>query len=418
MRIFIFLGLLILLDVYAFQTLRTALRRTPKLRRWAYGAYVLLAVLCYGLLLLTGLKILELDRLPNSIFRAFLFANYLSKFIMVFFLFLDDFRRTIQWLARQIGQLVDRTFDMRKSGGKFEGEPISRSEFLAKSSLALAAFPAISTTYGMIVGAHDYRIHHKTIRLPHLPKALDGVRVAQISDIHAGSFFNKTAVRRGIEMVNRQKADLIFFTGDLVNNRASEMKDYFEVFTKIKAPLGVYSSLGNHDYGSYYRWKSEAAEKQNFQDMLELHQRLGWRLLRNENELLRIDGETLGVLGVENWSANPRFPRQGDLQKAWQGTQEAAVKLLLSHDPSHWKAQVLDYKDIDLMFAGHTHGMQFGVEIGDVKWSPAEFAYNEWAGLYEQNGQFLYVNRGFGYIGLPARIGMPPEITVVELKKA
>lgn len=416
MRIFIFILVLILIDIYAFQTLPAALRRHPQHKRWAYGLYTGIAALCYLGILLTGLKMVELPRLPQAIFRTFLFTVYLSKFLMICLMALDDLRRLGSWIARQVARLIrwGRPETSNRSPVS-EGEPITRSEFLAKSSLALATVPVLSTTYGMVVGAHDYRVRHQKVKLPQLPKEFEGLRIAQISDIHSGSFFNKTAVRRGIEMVNRQGADMVLFTGDLVNNRAKEMDEYFEVFNKIKAPLGVYSSLGNHDYGSYYRWKSEAAREQNFKDMIELHERLGWKLLRNENELLRIDGEALGILGVENWSANPRFPRHGDLRKARQGADEASVKLLLSHDPSHWKAQVLN-TDIDLMLAGHTHGMQFGVEIAGIKWSPVEFAYDEWAGLYQKDGQYLYVNRGFGYIGLPARIGMPPEITILELE--
>ncbi len=269
----------------------------------------------------------------------------------------------------------------------------------------------------MIVGAHDYRIRKETLRLPQLPKEFDGIRITQISDIHSGSFFNKTAVMRGLEMIQGTKADVIVFTGDLVNNRAREIGDYFEIFNKVRAPLGVYSSLGNHDYG--YRFNSEKDREKNFKEMIELHERLGWDLLRNENRLLKVDNEILSIVGVENWSANPRFPRLGDVKKALEGSQESPVHILLSHDPSHWDAQVRkEFKEIDLMLAGHTHGMQMGVEVGDIRWSPSQYGYKQWAGLYEENRQYLYVNRGFGYIGLPARIGMPPEITVIELKQA
>ncbi|MGF1534561.1 MAG: metallophosphoesterase [Bernardetiaceae bacterium] len=411
MQAIFFLSILIILDLYAIQTLRVALRHQQRTRRWAYGLYAVFSLLVYVGLVLTGFKFVILDRWDEALFRNIFFAFFLTKFIWSVLLLIDDLRRLALWLARKIA----RFFEPKE---RFEGQAIPRSEFLAKTGLALTAFPAIATTYGMVVGAHDYRVREVALRLPHLPRQLDGLRIVQLSDIHSGSFFNKTAVRRGIELIGNQKADMVFFTGDLVNNRAREMTDYFEVFNKISAPLGVYSVLGNHDYGTYYRWKTKKDSEQNFRDMLELHQRLGWKLLRNQNDILTIDGEQLAILGVENWSANPRFISPGDLKKTYAGSQDAAIRLLLSHDPSHWRAQVLDYPDIDLMLAGHTHGMQFGVEVGDVRWSPVQMVYPEWAGLYNQNGQYLYVNRGFGYIGLPGRIGIPPEITVITLTKA
>ncbi len=338
-----------------------------------------------------------------------LVATYFSKTFAVAVLFVDDLTRGVRWLA---------SFFQNGSSESLPGEAITRSEFLSKAALVASAIPFGTMAYGVISGAHDYRIKRQILRLPNLPTSFDGLRIAQISDIHSGSFFNKTAVKGGVEMVMGEKPDVIFFTGDLVNNEAVEVKDYIDVFNKLKAPLGTYSITGNHDYGDYHRWASMEAKQKNFQDLVAAHRLLGYDLLMNENRLIELNGDHLAIIGIENWGGRG-FAKYGKLESAYRGTEAAPIKLLLSHDPSHWDAQVRPmYKDIDVMFAGHTHGFQFGVEIGNFKWSPSQYAYKQWAGLYHEGNQFLYVNRGFGYIGYPGRIGMPPEITVFELKRA
>ncbi len=334
---------------------------------------------------------------------------YFSKIFAVLFLFVEDIQRGIRYGVS--------LFNSGKPPG-LPGTPILRSEFLSQAALVAATIPFGAFTYGIISGAHDYRIKRLTITLPNLPKSFDGIRIAQVSDIHSGSFFNKSAVRGGVEMLMKEKPDVIFFTGDLVNNKSEEVKDYFDVFNKMKAPLGVYSVTGNHDYGDYYSWASADAKAQNFQDLIAAHRELGFDLLMNENRWIEQGGDKIAIIGNENWGAG-RFSKYGKLDRAYRGTEDAAVKLLLSHDPSHWDAQVRqEYKDIDVMFAGHTHGFQFGVEIGDFKWSPSQYIYKQWAGLYKQDNQYIYVNRGFGFIGYPGRVGIPPEITVVTLKQA
>lgn len=337
-----------------------------------------------------------------------IFINYFSKFFAILFLFSDDLIRLGKWITT--------LFQSPQASGT--GTPISRSDFLMKSAIIAGSVPLLTMSWGIISGAHDYKIRRKTIYLPNLPKAFDGIQLGQLSDIHSGSFFNKTAVKGGVEMLMKEKPDVIFFTGDLVNNETKEVDEYINIFDKVKAPLGVFSTTGNHDYGEYRTWSSEKAKKHNFEDLKHAHKLLGYDLLMNENRMLELSGEKLAILGVENWGTG-RFPRYGDLARAHKGTEEAPVKVLLSHDPSHWDAQVRpEYPDIDLMFAGHTHGFQFGIEIGNFKWSPSQYAYKQWAGLYEQDQQRLYVNRGFGYIGYPGRIGMPPEITIITLKRA
>jgi len=334
---------------------------------------------------------------------------YFSKLFAVVVLFAEDIQRGI----RQVAQWF--------KGGQpsgLPGSPIPRSEFLSQAALIAASVPFGAFTYGIISGAHDYRIKRLTLTLPNLPKSFDGISIGQVSDIHSGSFFNKTAVRGGVELLMKEKPDVIFFTGDLVNNKSDEVKGYIDIFNKMKAPLGVYSVTGNHDYGDYHSWDSADAKAQNFQDLIAAHRELGFDLLMNEHRWLEQNGDKIAIIGNENWGAG-RFSKYGKLDKAYQGTDEAAVKLLLSHDPSHWDAHVRkEYKDIDVMFAGHTHGFQFGVEIGGFKWSPSQYIYKQWAGLYQEENQYLYVNRGFGFIGYPGRVGIPPETTVVTLKRA
>jgi predicted MPP superfamily phosphohydrolase len=338
-----------------------------------------------------------------------LVATYFSKLFAVAVLFIDDIYRGIKWLSK---------FFSKGASGDNPGEAITRSDFLTKTALVAAAIPFGTMAYGVISGAHDYRVRRQTVKLPNLPKAFDGMTIGHISDIHSGSFFNKTAVRGGVDMLMAEKPDTIFFTGDLVNNQSSEVIEYIDVFNKLKAPLGVYSVTGNHDYGDYYGWRDLNAKQNNFKDLIEAHRLLGFNLLLNDHKILELNGEQIAVLGIENWGGG-RFAKYGKLDKAYAGTEEIPVKLLLSHDPSHWDAQVRPlYPDIDMAFAGHTHGFQFGVEIGNIKWSPSQYAYKQWAGLYQEGTQYLYVNRGFGYLGYPGRIGMPPELTIIELKRA
>lgn len=333
---------------------------------------------------------------------------YFSKIFAVIVLFIDDMQRGIRWVIQKFS----------KQDSKLPGESITRSEFLSKAALIAAAVPFGVMTYGIISGAHDYRVKRVAVKLPNLPKSFDGIKIGHLSDIHSGSFFNKTAVKGGVEMIMKEKPDAIFFTGDLVNNESNEVRDYIDIFNKLKAPLGVYSVTGNHDYGDYKQWVSVEAKRKNFDGLITAHKELGFDILMNDNRSIEINGDKISVIGIENWGAG-RFSKYGKLNEAHKGTEEAAVKLLLSHDPSHWDAEVRkEYTDIDMMFSGHTHGFQFGVEIGGFKWSPSQYVYKQWAGLYTEGYQHLYVNRGFGYIGYPGRIGMPPELTIVELKCA
>ena len=335
-----------------------------------------------------------------------LFGIMAAKFAWLVFMLLDDLVR----LVRYTGE-ASSTSPTTKT--------ISRSEFLVTSG-ALAAGTIFSTLmYGIVQGAHNYQVHVRKLKLKNLPQAFQGFRIVQISDVHSGSFWSKEGVAKGIQKILDQKPDAIFFTGDLVNNTSDEFDGFKNIFGKLQAPYGVYSVLGNHDYGDYYRWPSKdgMTKEQNLQNLKNHHADMGWNLLMNENKLIEKDGEKLAILGVENWSAHKRFPKYGSLAQAYKGAEHVENKLLLSHDPSHWRAEVLsEYPSIDAMFAGHTHGMQFGIDTKYYKWSPVKYQYPEWADLYEEQGQYLYVNRGFGYLGYPGRVGFLPEITVFELE--
>lgn len=351
---------------------------------------------------------------------AVLLGFFLTLFCKVFFLpfvIIDDVRRLLIRLKRKPEQPAAIPTAPVIEPEEVSTNKIKRSEFILKAGLLAGSLPMAGLAYGMINGVYDYRVKRRTLWLPNLPKKFDGIKLGQVSDIHSGSFYNKKAVIGGVELLLGEKPDFIFFTGDLVNKQSNEMRDYQDVFAKIKAPLGVYSSLGNHDYGDYKDWPSQAAKQKNFDDLLTTHKNLGWDLLRNTNRRLKVDGEEIGILGVENWGSLSRFPKYGKLDQAVENTDDLPVKLLLSHDPSHWRAQVLpNYPQIDVMFSGHTHGMQFGLQTERFQWSPIQFVYKEWAGLYHQGSQQLYVNVGYGFLGYPGRVGILPEITIFELR--
>ena len=406
-------AVLVLMDFYIFQSVKhvfqgssTTTRRGITIVYWVISALALASFFYYNLVSKT-----DMSREVRTLLFSLIFVNYFSKFFGVLVLVVDDVARAGQWVWAKLRPTSPETITTTTN-------TISRSDFLVKSSLVATALPALGMTYGIISGAHDYRVRRVTVSLKNLPASFDGIRIGQLSDIHSGSFYSRTAVQGGVDMLLQEKPDVVFFTGDLVNNQATEINDYFATFSQVTAPLGVFSTLGNHDYGDYIAWPSPQAKQQNLQKVKAAHQEMGWDLLLDEHRMLREGDGTLAIIGIENWGAG-RFAKYGDLAKAHQGTEEADVKLLLSHDPSHWDAQVRPmYPDIDVAFAGHTHGMQFGIEVGDFKWSPVQYMYKQWAGLYQQGEQYLYVNRGYGYLAFPGRIGMPPEITIMELKKA
>ncbi len=289
------------------------------------------------------------------------------------------------------------------------------TEILYQMGLFAAAIPFASVIYGVTKGKFNYRIINEKIHFTNLPKSFKGLKIIQISDIHIGSFRKKfDQVAKAVEMINNQNPDLILFTGDMVNSIAEETNNWAPVLNKMNAKYGKFSVLGNHDYGDYAEWNSAIEKEKNLTALKNFHKEIGFRLLLNESETITINGETISLIGVENWG-KPPFPQYGDLNKACEKVNPTHFKILMSHDPSHWDAMVLTNTDIDLTFSGHTHGMQFGIERAGIKWSPVQYKYPRWGGLYNSKKQYLYVNRGFGYFRFPGRIGMPPEITVIEL---
>jgi len=408
----ILLTIMVLVDFYFFQALRVLTQHAaPRTRSIIHIAYwVLSAGAILTLIILPYLHFDRQARITRSTLFALVAGLFFAKLLASVFFLADDLRRGVLWLIREGWE--------RKSTAPGEvpaADGITRSAFLSWTGMLAAGGLFGSFIYGF-GNKYRYQVRRVALGFNNLPPAFKGLKIVQISDIHSGSFTDKAAVQRGIDKILAERPDLILFTGDLVNNVATEMEDYMDVFSRLKAPLGVYSTLGNHDYGDYVSWDTPEEKIANLEQLKKVHAALGWRLLMNEHVVLERGTDAIALLGIENWSAKARFPKYGDMQRAWEGTAAYPFKILMSHDPSHWRGEVLEkYKDVDLTLSGHTHGMQFGVEIPGFKWSPVQYVYREWSGLYETDKQKLYVNRGFGFIGYPGRVGILPEITVIEL---
>ncbi len=405
----IFVVLIVVLDLYTWQAIKVVVDNPHYLQYAKRVHFGLSAIIVVMLILFIFVPQLAQYKTFKTYFYAITVGIYMSKLLVVFFLLIDDFIRLIRWVFQKIfySQSIDEI------GG---GEDLGRLTFLSQMALLLGGGLFALLTKGMIKGVYDYRVHTTKLKLPNLPVEFKGLKIVQVSDIHSGSWQNEHKVQQGIEMIKQQQADVIFFTGDLVNNTASEVEPWMNLLSEIKAPMGVFSILGNHDYGDYVSWNSPEEKQSNLNTLKDAHHKLGWKLLLNEHTYLQRGDAKIGLVGVENWGLGKRWPKYGNIKKAMEGMDDVPVKILLSHDPSHWEGQVTkDHKDIDLMLAGHTHGMQFGVEWGDFRWSPSRWAYKQWADLYSQNEQYLYVNRGFGFLGYPGRVGILPEITVIEL---
>ncbi len=402
--------ILLLIDWYFYQAIVTVLKDSSAQRKdivsYTYWGFTIFTFLLF----LTPFvyPIVDWPKYIRVYLLGLVFVAIVSKIIGSLFIAMDDIIRLFRWLASY--------FVAPSEIAGADIHSISRFKFLNKIAIGMAVLPFAGFVYGMVRGAFDYKVHTVKIVLPKLPSAFNGLKIVQISDIHSGSFVSTTHLEEAVKIINRQNADVLFFTGDLVNNIATETEMHMEVLNKIKAPMGVFSILGNHDYGDYVKWDSKEAKKKNLDELKNVHTQLGWRLLMNEHIPLKRGDSEIAVLGIENWGANLNFRKYGDMKKAHTGTEKYPVKLLLSHDPSHWNIQVKEeYKDIDITFSGHTHGFQFGIEIPGFKWSPSQYVYKQWAGLYQHGDQHLYVNRGLGFLGYPGRVGISPEITVIEL---
>jgi uncharacterized protein len=411
-RFLITLAFIVLGEVYSFILIRAAVKSLPNpWRAILFAGYILLTIVTWGsIFLFRKIDWAHLPHMTRNIFVAFTIGFFVAKILIATVMLIDDLRRIVLFLAAKIFPTVKASSVVAENG-------ISRSQFLKSVALILGGLSVSGFLYG-ITNRYNYQVKKLKISFKNLPANFRGLKIVQISDIHAGSFDSKEAVLRGVEKILAQQPDIIFFTGDLVNNKAEEIKPYMDVFARLKAPLGVYSTLGNHDYGDYVQWDSAEAKAANLEELKQIHGYMGWKLMMNEHVVLEKGKDKIAVLGIENWGAKANFPKYGDMRKAYAGLPEKNVpfKILLSHDPSHFDAQVQSmYKDIDLTLSGHTHGMQFGVEIPGIKWSPVKYVYSKWAGLYQTGAQYLYVNRGYGFLGYPGRLGILPEITVIEL---
>jgi predicted MPP superfamily phosphohydrolase len=411
-RVLITISIWLLVDFYAFHGLKTLTSKwninSSTLIHWTYWGidlFILAVIFYYSF---TGKFANGPGRQVGWVLAA-LMISLVPKLVIISFLFVEDIGR----IGFGIYAFLNNWLNDHKTINYLP----ERRKFVSQIAFGLAAIPFAGMIYGAVKGKYDFTVHKVKLRFRDLPEAFDGFTITQLSDIHSGSFDDPIAVRRGIELANSQESDLLVFTGDLVNNKADEMDDWMDHFSALKAPFGKYSILGNHDYGDYLPWPSEAAKEANLDRLKQIQKELGFRLLLNEHVRIEKDGQSIALVGVENWGKKG-FVKHGDLPKASEGISQGDFTILLSHDPSHWEAVTLQHEHhVHITLSGHTHGMQFGIEIPGFKWSPSKYIYPQWAGLYKKDEKFLYVNRGFGFLGFPGRVGILPEITVIELVK-
>lgn len=397
--------IILLIEFYSYQAVKTIVKS-----KWIIGAYLLLSLLIIAYVLFFIFSHNRGDgQNKESLFTiGLLLITVLPKIVITVLLFGED---VFRFFSGAIAYF---------SNGNSEGDSFlpERRKFVSQVALGLAAIPFSSLLYGMTIGKYNYKVIKQTLFFPDLPSDFDGTRITHISDIHSGSFDNPEKIEYAIDLINEQKSELVLFTGDIVNTHAKEMDPWIDSFKRIESNgLGKYSVLGNHDYGEYFKWNSKDEKQANFEAIKGIHEKIGFKLLLNQNVRLRKGEGELILIGVENWGKH--FKKAGDLAIASKGVKREDFKILMSHDPSHWDAEVQhDSNHYHLTLSGHTHGLQFGIEIpGWIKWSPVQYVYKQWAGLYENLGRYIYINRGFGFHAYPGRVGIMPEITVIELKK-
>jgi len=412
LKIFLIIAAIsLLLDWYVFSGLKTftADWQSPRARQIVLYGFLLISV-GVTVLFIAGFGSFSTAQgmRPFHEYMLSLFITFfITKLFFVIILSLGDFGRFIFGIVGHIGK-----------SGAAPNQPYfpERRKFISEVAILVATFPFTGFMYAIFRGKYDYKIHRETLYYDDLPDAFDGFTITQLSDIHSGSFDNTAAMQRGIDLAQSQKSDLFVFTGDLVNNAAWEIEQYIPNFSKLRAPYGQYSILGNHDYGDYIQWNSEQEKAANLDKLKQHHNDLGYRLLLDENVVIEKGGQKISLIGVQNWGRG--FIKIGNLGKALQGVDKDAFKILLSHDPTHWEEQVrYNPTNIHLTLSGHTHGAQFGVEVAGFRWSPVQYRYLDWAGLVNEKNRYLYVNRGFGFLAFSGRLGIWPEITVITLKK-
>ncbi|NQY29978.1 MAG: metallophosphoesterase [Flavobacteriaceae bacterium] len=389
------------IEIYAFQALKVLTK--VKLYRWIWiGISVLIYVPFLGMFLTYSRENGQTKGFQYAFSLLLMFL--LPKVVLLISMFGEDVYRIFVKGIRFIGNSEVKSIPGRR-------------KFVAQIALGIAAIPFASFLYGVTKGKYNFKVLKYELAFDDLPEAFDGFTITQISDIHSGSFTDISKVQYAVDLVAEQQSDLLLFTGDIVNNKAAEMDEFITMFSELKAPFGKYSILGNHDYGDYAEWKTKAAKKANFEAIKNIHSKIGFELLLNESRFIEKDNQKLALVGVENWGKG--WKQAGDLKKASALVDQKDFKVLMSHDPSHWEYQVKENDfNYQLTLSGHTHGLQMGIEIpGFIKWSPSSFIYKQWAGLYEEYGRYVNVNRGFGFHGFSGRVGIWPEITVIKLKK-
>ena len=399
--LFLMSVIFLVIEIYAFQAFKVLSK--DRLYRWVW---IVISILVYIPFFIVFLTYSRENGQTKSFQYAFslLLVFLLPKVILLVSMFGEDVYRVVVKVFRMFG------------GSEVKSMP-SRRKFIAQLALGIAAIPFASFLYGVTKGKYNFKVLKYELAFDDLPEAFDGFTITQISDIHSGSFTDKSKVQYALDLVTDQQSDLLLFTGDIVNNKAEEMDEFIDMFSNLKAPYGQYSILGNHDYGDYAEWKTKADKKNNFEAIKSIHKKIGFDLLLNESRFIEKDNQKLALVGVENWGKG--WKQVGDLEKASEHVNQKDFKILMSHDPSHWEYKVKDNDfNYHLTLSGHTHGLQMGIEIpGFIKWSPSSFIYKQWAGLYEEFGRYVNVNRGFGFHGFSGRVGIWPEITVIKLKK-
>ena len=411
LRFLLFFILIVGIEFYFLQAVKTFVQDFSQTSKQVvlYTAYFFMALsLAVGLV-----SLFYPPPQWNVFFRFFsgaMLVIVLCKLVGSSFLMVDDLIRFFRWLFSLFRGSAPQVVEGQAG--------ISRLKFFSQLAVTFTVIPAVGLIYGIVRGAYKYRVHQVKVPSPKIPAGFDGFKIVQLSDIHTGSFSDTKALNRAFDLVMAEKPDLILFTGDLVNNHSDETNGFVETFQRLKAPFGVYSVLGNHDYGDYVEWENAEQKRANLERLKRIQAECGWRILMNEHVALEKNGDTIALLGIENWGGNMRFPKYGKMSEAHKDTATFPFRILMSHDPSHWEQEVQpNYPDVDLTLSGHTHGMQMGIEIPGFKWSPSQYFYKQWAGLYKSGDQFLYVNRGLGFLGYPGRLGIWPEITVMELQR-
>lgn len=412
---FIFTMIILIIDVYAYRGVKklkinysNKIQTIIRYLYWVVPVLLILGLVFYGIFYtsIDRSNYLSYFHLISGSFILF----YVPKLIFIIFNFMDD----LVLLAKKLLKHKPSNY----SDTVYKGEPITRGQFINRTGMILAGIPFLSIAYGIKWGRFNYTVREQILEFKNLPKSLEGLKVLQISDLHIGSFKNnKEKIEEAVSIINEQEADLIFFTGDFVNNVSTEIDDFLDILGAMKSKYGMFSVLGNHDYGEYVPWNSLSEKNENIKRVLELQNRIGFTVLNNEHRSVKIKDSELEIIGIENWGLPP-FPQYGDLAKAISNVKEDSFKILLSHDPTHWDEQVLGKTNIDFTLSGHTHGAQFGIDIPGFRWSPVTIRYKRWGGIYSEGNQKLFVNTGIGFIGFPGRVGMPPEIAVFKLRKS